>query len=60
VGARFKFENQNRFGVRFPVGITLFIREAPIDFFLEVVPILNLAPDTDFDLNAALGARYYF
>jgi len=60
VGARFKFENQNRFGVRFPLGITLFIREAPIDFFLEVVPILNLAPDTDFDINAAIGARYYF
>ena len=60
IGARLKFEDDNRFGVRFPVGITVFIREAPIDFFLEIVPILNLAPATDFDLNAAIGARYYF
>jgi hypothetical protein len=60
IGGRLKFEKENRFGVRFPVGITVFIREAPIDFFLEVVPILNLAPSTDFDLNAAIGARYYF
>ena len=60
IGARLKFEDDNRFGVRFPVGITFFIREAPIDFFLEIVPILNLAPATDFDLNAAIGARYYF
>jgi hypothetical protein len=60
VGGRLKFEDNSRFGVRFPVGITFFIREAPIDLFLEVVPILNLAPDTDFDMNAAIGARYYF
>jgi hypothetical protein len=60
IGGRLKFENNSRFGVRFPVGITVFIREAPIDLFLEVVPILNLAPDTDFDMNAAIGARYYF
>ena len=60
IGARLKFEDDNRFGVRFPVGITFFIREAPIDFFFEIVPILNLAPATDFDLNAAIGARYYF
>ncbi|MBN2367285.1 MAG: hypothetical protein JXL67_14035 [Calditrichaeota bacterium] len=60
IGARFKFQEDSRFGVRFPLGITLFIREAPIDLFLEVVPILDLAPGTDFDINAAIGARYYF
>jgi hypothetical protein len=60
IGARFKFENDNKFGVRFPLGVTLFIREAPIDLFLEIVPILDLAPSTDLNLNAAIGARYYF
>ncbi len=60
IGARFKFENENKFGVRFPLGVTLFIREAPIDLFLEIVPILDLAPSTDLNLNAAIGARYYF
>ena len=60
VGGRLKFQDQSRFGIRFPVGITFFIREAPIDLFFELVPILDLAPSTDFDLNAAIGARYYF
>jgi hypothetical protein len=60
VGGRLKFQDQSKFGIRFPLGITFFIREAPIDIFFELVPILNLAPSTDFDLNAALGARYYF
>ncbi len=60
IGARFKFETENKFGIRFPLGVTFFILEAPIDLFLEIVPILNLAPATDLDLNAAIGARYYF
>ncbi|NTV84909.1 MAG: hypothetical protein HGA23_11530, partial [Bacteroidales bacterium] len=60
IGGRFKFADSNTFGIRFPLGITVFIVEAPIDLFLEVVPVMNLAPETDLDLNAAIGARYYF
>jgi len=60
IGGRIKFSDSNSFGIRFPLGLTLFIVEAPIDLFLEVVPIMNLAPETDLDLNAAIGARYYF
>jgi hypothetical protein len=60
IGGRFKFGDSNTFGIRFPLGLTVFIVEAPIDLFLEVVPIMNLAPETDLDLNAAIGARYYF
>jgi len=60
IGARLKFQDENRFGIRFPLGINLYIAEAPIDIFFEIVPILNLAPKTDLDLNAALGIRYYF
>ena len=60
IGGRLKFHNQSKFGVRFPLGVTFFIREAPIDIFLELVPILNLAPSTEFDFNGAIGARYYF
>ena len=55
-----KVQDEKRFGIRFPLGINLYIAEAPIDIFFEIVPILNLAPKTDLDLNAALGIRYYF
>jgi hypothetical protein len=60
IGGRFKFGDTNTFGIRFPLGLTFFIVEVPIDLFLEVVPVMNLAPETDLDLNAAIGARYYF
>ncbi|UCE67996.1 MAG: hypothetical protein JSU85_01990 [Candidatus Zixiibacteriota bacterium] len=63
VGGRIKFSennNDNFIGVRAPVGIEYLFETAPVDIFFEIVPILNLAPDTDFDLNAAVGARYFF
>jgi hypothetical protein len=47
-------------GIRFPVGMTYLVQDAPFDIFLEVVPILDVAPDTELDFNAAVGARYWF
>lgn len=47
-------------GIRVPVGISYLFRTAPVDLFAEIVPVLDVAPDTDFDLNAAVGARFYF
>jgi hypothetical protein len=60
IGGRLKFEDESRFGVRIPVGLTYIFDSAPIDIFFEVVPILDLIPDTDFTANAAIGARFYF
>lgn len=47
-------------GVRFPLGVSYLFPTAPFDVFLEIVPILDLLPETDFDLDAAIGARFYF
>ena len=66
IGGRIKFKNSDdknsdsRIGVRIPVGIAIQPRNAPIDIFIEIAPILDLTPDTDFTLNGALGLRYYF
>ena len=60
IGGRVKFENDSRVGVRIPVGIAYLMEDAPIDFFFELVPLLDLVPDTDFKFNAALGARFFF
>lgn len=63
IGGRMKFAENNNddfIGVRIPVGIEYLLENAPVDIFFEIVPILDLAPDTDFDLNAAVGARYFF
>jgi hypothetical protein len=60
VGARVKFENKSKFGVRIPIGLTYIFDGAPFDLFVEVVPILDLIPDTEFEANAAIGARFFF
>jgi hypothetical protein len=48
-------------GLRIPLGLDyLFGGGTPLDVFVEVVPILDLAPDTDVSLNASIGIRYWF
>lgn len=47
-------------GVRVPVGLNYRFENSPLDLFLEVAPTMNLVPDTDFDINGALGMRIYF
>jgi hypothetical protein len=53
-------DNDALLGVRFPVGTEYLFEEAPFGIFLELAPVLNIVPSTDFDLDGALGARYYF
>lgn len=70
IGGRMKLSDDNDpgrrnvdddlLGVRFPVGIGKIFDEAPIELFVELVPIIDIAPETDFSINGALGARYYF
>ena len=56
----FREKHDDKVGIRFPLGINYIFDNAPFDAFLEIVPILDLTPDTDFDLEAAIGIRYFF
>jgi Protein of unknown function (DUF3996) len=47
-------------GVRFPLGLEYLFASPSVGIFAEIVPILDLAPATDFDLNGAIGFRIYF
>lgn len=60
IGGRLKFEDDTKLGIRIPVGLTYIFDGAPVDIFFEVVPILDVAPDTEFEANAAIGARFFF
>ena len=42
-------------GARIPVGINYLFEDAPVGLFLEVAPVFNVAPDTDFDVDGGLG-----
>ncbi len=64
IGGRIKFiENRghdNRVGIRIPVGINYLPGTIPLDFFFEIVPLLDLVPKTDFGVNGGIGFRYFF
>ena len=59
LGARVVLGDDPTIGFRFPVGVGKTFSQYPIELFLEIVPILDIAPSSDFDINAAIGARYY-
>lgn len=61
-GLRFinREKKDNKFGVRIPVGIEYLFENVPLGAFLELVPILNLRPDTDFDFEGGIGIRFFF
>jgi hypothetical protein len=46
--------------IRGVVGIAWLPREAPIDIFLELVPMLQLSPASNFGIDAGVGVRYFF
>jgi hypothetical protein len=52
--------HHDRIGVRIPVGLDYLFAHDPVDIFFEIVPILDLTPDTEFGFNAAIGFRYFF
>ncbi len=61
VGGRFAAGRESGiFGVRIPFGIAWWLRSAPIEIFLEVAPIVDLAPATELSANGGIGARFYF
>jgi hypothetical protein len=62
VGGRVKFRDNedDRAGFRFPIGISYIFDDLPMDVFFEVVPIIDFTPSTRGSFNLALGARWWF
>lgn len=52
--------NDTVIGARIPLGLMIPLRHHPVDFFVEVVPTLDLAPDTEFGVNGGIGAHLFF
>lgn len=47
-------------GIRMPVGISWIPGSGPLDVFLEVVPVVDMTPATEFTAQGGLGIRFYF
>jgi hypothetical protein len=52
--------NDTYIGARVPVGLDYIFSGTPLDIFVEIVAILDLAPSTDFDIGGGLGIRFWF
>jgi hypothetical protein len=49
-----------RVGARVPLGLTFQFTRVPLDLFFEAAPGLWFVDDVDFDLDAAVGLRFWF
>ena len=47
-------------GGRIPIGFAVHPDNTPLEPFLEVAPVLYLAPETSVGVDGAIGLRYYF
>ena len=59
IGGRIIFSDKPDVGVRIPIGLDYVFSSAPIDIFVEVVPIMDFIPSTDFELNGGIGIRFW-
>ena len=61
IGGRVRDDtSDNRLSARVPLGTTYASGKSSLDVFIEIVSMLDFAPETAFDLNAAVGVRFYF
>ncbi len=60
IGGRMAMGDKAVLGVRIPLGLVYEFASDPIDLFVEIVPVLDVAPSTGFRLNGAIGGRFWF
>jgi len=60
IGAKLKKDEDNEMGIRAIVGLEYLFSTVPLDFFLEIAPVLQLTPESKVKGEAALGFRFFF
>lgn len=53
-------DHDNTLGVRVPLGATWLFSDRRFDAFIEIAPVMEIIPETELDLDGAIGARFYF
>lgn len=59
IGARAILADDARFGARIPIGLHYIIPDTRLALFVEVAPLFDLIPETDFDMNGGIGIRFF-
>ena len=53
-------DHDDLLGVRVVGGFAFWPRNTPLDIFVEVAPVVDLAPATDLSANGGIGIRFFF
>ena len=53
-------DDDDELGIRLPVGIEYIFPKLPVRIFGEIVPVLDLTPDTEIDVDGGVGILYFF
>lgn len=59
-GGRIKMAEETQVSLRIPVGVSYEFQDTSIELFLEIVPMLDLAPSTAAGFGGGVGFRYFF
>ena len=61
IGGRLRLEEDDpRAGIRIPVGVEYIFEGHRVSLFLEIAPIVDIAPDTEANVNGGVGVRFIF
>jgi hypothetical protein len=60
LGIAMSFKDKTETGLRIPIGIDYSLTSIPLEFFAEMVPVVLLSPDTEFDIDGGIGVRIFF
>lgn len=58
VGGKIVFHEDVVIGMRIPLGLNYIFTEVPLDVSLDIVPVLNLLPATDFRFDPSISLRF--
>lgn len=53
-------ESTTDFGIRLPLGFEFIAKRMPFDFFVELTPVIVLAPQGEFSVEGGIGGRFRF
>jgi len=59
IGVKLKEGKDNEIGIRAIVGLEYLFDAVPLDFFLQIAPLLQLTPESKVKGEAALGFRFF-
>ena len=52
--------DEDIFALRLPFGLSYLPSSVPLEGFIELVPVLEVSPDSDFGIDLGIGVRYLF